>query len=428
MRQAALSACETLRSTGALRAFHGFGLEIEYMIVAESSFDVSPIADTALLAIDGKHAAPVNDVARGEAGWSNELVAHLLELKNVRPTPSLEQLPARFQEEITAMTGELRRFGAKLLPGGMHPWMDPARETRLWPHGGAAIYQAYDRIFDCRRHGWANVQSVHVNLPFGDAAEFALLHEAIRLALPILPAIAAGSPFAQAQFTGFMDYRMELYRDASAAIPSITGRVVPEPVASPAEYVSGILAPMYGAIAPRDPEGVLQHEWLNARGAIARFDRNAIEIRVLDAQECPRADVAMAALTIDLVRMLYGAMREGGLPERPIPGEALAKILEACTREGERAWIDHSSYLAALGVPRPECSAGGLWSELAERLDASTAPYRALWRPWLMMIERRGPLARRMLHVCGETPSTGALIDLCADLSRSLEQGLFYDP
>jgi hypothetical protein len=32
---------------------------------------------------------------------------------------------------------------------------------------------------------------------------------------------------------------------------------------------------------------VLRHEWVNARGAIARFDRSAIEIRVLDVAECP---------------------------------------------------------------------------------------------------------------------------------------------
>ena len=52
---------------------------------------------------------------------------------------------------------------------------------------------------------------------------------------------------------------------------------------------------MYDDIAPLDPDAVLQHEWLNARGAIARFDRNTIELRVLDVQECPRADLAICA-------------------------------------------------------------------------------------------------------------------------------------
>ncbi|HAL85576.1 MAG TPA: hypothetical protein DCM31_01010, partial [Deferribacteraceae bacterium] len=37
---------------------------------------------------------------------------------------------------------------------------------------------------------------------------------------------------------------------------------------------------MYRDIAPYDPECILQEEWLNSRGAIARFDRKAIEIRL----------------------------------------------------------------------------------------------------------------------------------------------------
>jgi hypothetical protein len=31
----------------------------------------------------------------------------------------------------------------------------------------------------------------------------------------------------------------------------------------------------------------MDHHFANSRGAIARFDRGAIEIRVIDIQECP---------------------------------------------------------------------------------------------------------------------------------------------
>ena len=54
------------------------------------------------------------------------------------------------------------------MPGGAHPWMDPARETRLWPHEDNEIYEAFDRIFGCTGHGWSNLQCVHLNLPFDD--------------------------------------------------------------------------------------------------------------------------------------------------------------------------------------------------------------------------------------------------------------------
>jgi glutamate---cysteine ligase / carboxylate-amine ligase len=98
------------------------------------------------------------------------------------------------------------------MAGGMHPWMDPVRETQLWPHAQSEIYRAYDRIFGARSHGWANVQSTHINLPFAGDQEFARLHAALRPIVAILPAISAASPYADGRAPGPLDYRMEAYR------------------------------------------------------------------------------------------------------------------------------------------------------------------------------------------------------------------------
>ena len=45
---------------------------------------------------------------------------------------------------------------------------------------------AFDRVFGCRQHGFANVQAMQLNLPFRGDLEFGRLHAAIRLLLPIL--------------------------------------------------------------------------------------------------------------------------------------------------------------------------------------------------------------------------------------------------
>ena len=46
-------------------------------------------------------------------------------------------------------------------------------------------------------------------------------------------------------------------------------------------------------------------DWLNSRAAIARFERQTIEIRIIDLQECPAADLAIAELVVALVRAFY---------------------------------------------------------------------------------------------------------------------------
>ncbi|MBU1395140.1 MAG: glutamate--cysteine ligase, partial [Gammaproteobacteria bacterium] len=144
-----------------LHAFAGYGIELEYMIVDWHSLAVMPIADALLQAAAGGRV--VSSVDRGKFGWSNEIVLHLVEIKNERPDPALEPLVAGFQAEIRQVNRLLDPLGARLMPTAMHPWMDPAAETRLWPHDNAPIYRAYDRIFDCRQHGQANLQSMHLN-------------------------------------------------------------------------------------------------------------------------------------------------------------------------------------------------------------------------------------------------------------------------
>mgnify|MGYP000736711005 CR=1 FL=1 len=269
-----------MRGVRTLHAFAGYGIELEYMIVDREMLSVMPIADALLQAGGGKG----TDVDRGRFGWSNEIVLHLVELKNTRPDPAIEALAAGFQSEIRTINRLLEPMGARLMPGGMHPWMDPATETRLWPHDQAPIYQAYDRIFGCRQHGQANLQSMHLNLPFADDAEFARMHAAVRAVLPILPAIAASSPFNGGRAGEELDGRLAAYGTAVGRVPSVIGQLIPDTAKSHAGYEAEVLEPMYRDMAAFDPAGVLRHEWLNARGAIPRFDRSAIEVRVIDVQ------------------------------------------------------------------------------------------------------------------------------------------------
>ncbi len=396
-----------------LPAFAAYGIELEYMIVDRDSLSILPIADRLL---DALADARASDAADDGLGWSNEIVRHVVEIKNVVPAPDLVALPARFQAGIRSANRLLAPLRACLMPTAMHPWMDPGRETALWDD---AIYRAYDRIYDCRGHGWSNLQSMHVNLPFADDLEFARLHAAIRLVVPLLPALAASSPLAAGEPTGMLDYRLEAYRKICTITPSVSGDVVPETIATRAEYEARILAPMYTEMAPHDPGGILRHEWLNSRGAIPRFDRDAIEIRVVDAQECPQADLAIAAATAAVVRALY-AERFAPLDEQQaLATEALRDVLLATIRDADEAVVAHRDYLRALGIARSRATARDVWQALIR--DAGDAA--SWWRPAIDAILRDGPLARRIMRAIGERRGRDALRAVYATLCRCLDDG-----
>ena len=411
-----------------LSAFTGVGIELEYMIVDQQTLQALPIADRLLARGSGTPRICTTDVVRGAYGWSNELVLHVIEIKNLVPAPTLYGVAAEFAAQTGAIDALLATEGARLLPGAMHPWMVPASETRLWPHENAALYRHFDRIFDCARHGWANVQSMHVNLPFADDAQFERLHAAIRLVLPIIPALAASSPVAGGLDTGCADYRLAVYRSNAAVMPSITADVVPETVKSRAEYEATVLAPMYRAIAPFDPDGVLQHEWLNARGAIARFDRNAIEIRVTDIQECPQADIAIAGAIVAVVRALYDQRDADLAQQHSIAGSDLVSIFGRCVADAENAALEGSAaahYLPLFGYPNRTCSAAELWRHLLQRLPAEPG-MDALALGALEHILTYGSLATRLRRALGTEFSRSRLTQVYRGLADCLRTGRLF--
>ncbi|WP_027714592.1 glutamate-cysteine ligase family protein [Desulfuromonas sp. TF] len=408
-----------MSSARPLGLFEGFGIELEYMIVESGSLAVLPVADTVLEKAAGEL---VDEVMMGDLAWSNELVLHVIELKTNGPAPKLAGLADSFAADVRRINALLEPLGGRLMPGAMHPWMDPIREMRLWPHDNGPIYQAYDRIFGCHGHGWANLQSMHINLPFSGDAEFARLHSAIRLVLPLLPALAASSPVMDGRPTGLLDNRLEVYRNNQRRIPSIAAQVIPEPVFSRAEYEERILRPMYRDIAAHDPQGVLQCEWLNSRGAIARFERSAIEIRVLDVQECPRADLAIASLVVAVVRALTDERWSSLAEQQRWPVTALERILLAAIRQGEDAVIEDEDYLELFGFSGGSCSAADLWRYLAEAVLKPEDEHR----PALETIFEKGTLARRLLAALGATPGTERLRETYGRLCDCLENGEMF--
>ncbi len=403
--------------------FDRFGVELEYMIVDRDSLDVRPVSDELIRSACGEIRS---DVEFEDVTWSNELVLHVIELKTTQPASTLHRLDEAFQAHVRKINRLLAPAGAMLLPTSMHPWMDPFTQTRLWPHDYGEVYAAFNRIFDCRGHGWSNLQCVHLNLPFDGDEEFGRLHAAVRLVLPLLPALAASSPVVDGAATGLMDTRLEVYRHNARRVPSVSGRVIPEPVYTIADYEQTILQRTYDDLAPLDPDGVLRDEWVNARGAIARFCRNTIEIRVLDIQECPSADLAILQLIVAVLRGLFEERTASWSQQRAWEVDPLAQVFESTLRDAERAVVGNAEYLRTLGLPpRAGMTAGECWRILLDRHGASLD---AAAGRQLDALLSGGTLARRIVQDLGEPASRQRLESTYRRLGRCLEAGERFVP
>ena len=403
-----------------LGLFEALGLELEYMIVSAENLSVLPVADQVLRAAAGEM---VSEVEMGSLSWSNELCLHVIELKTNGPARDLRGLSQAFAADAARINAILAPLKGRLMPGGAHPLMDPNTETRLWDHEYSPVYEAYNRIFHCQGHGWSNLQSMHINLPFAGDEQFGRLHAAIRLLMPIMPALAASTPMLDGHYTGFMDSRMEVYRHNSSRVPSLAGQVIPEAVFTRDDYERRILQPMYADIRPLDPEGILAYEWLNSRGAIARFDRDAIEIRVLDVQECPGADMAVAGLVVESLKALCQERFASFAEQRQWPVEPLAELFLACTRHADQAVVSDQAYARCLGYQgRLPCTAWDIWKHLAK----ATAALPDGLDSHLRLILDKGCLARRLSRAMGPDPDNRRIVRVLERLCRCLEENQLF--
>lgn len=378
-----------------LKLFQATGLELEYMIVDRETGMVAPVVDKLIRACRGRIAA---DCRIESCEASNELAAHVFELKVPRPVKDFDHAERRFVRAIRKANSLLSQHGCELLSGPMHPTMDPTVESGLWQHQGRKIYEFYHEVFDCRRHGWLNLQSCHINLPFADDREFGLLHAAVILLLPLLPALAAGSPFREGRRSRWLDERLKTYSNNQNRFPFITGHIVPEPVFSEADYRARIFDPLGRQIAPINHKGILQKEWLNSRGAIARFDRGAIEIRVLDVQECPRADMAIAHLVFATLRALIE--RQGPrlikFASNPSTEKRRTQFL-ACGRQGFAAPLSLAGLKEVFELPRTAKNAHDFWKHIHRRFAGEVlSPEHS---EAIEFILKNGNLAERLLKL-----------------------------
>ena len=375
-----------------LHLFEAYGVELEYMIVDKDTLEIKPIAEVLLTNTAG---VVEGEMEKDMTAWSNELVSHVLEMKSNGPTSDLVGLRTKFNADIAEANSLLGAENAMLLSTAAHPWMNPSKETKLWQHDSQEIYHAYDRIFGCKGHGWSNLQSTHINLPFYDDEEFSKLHTAIRFMMPMIPALTASSPILDSKFTGYLDKRLYYYEKNQSKIPVLTGKVVPERLFTKHAYQKHVYDKIAAAIKPFDADNILKPLWLNSRGAMARFDRGAIEIRIVDIQECPGADLAVVALITELVKSLVKEKWISFDIQQSFDTDDLHEVLKGTVKNASQYVIANTEYLKAWGVNNA-VTGGEFWQMIHEKLSGNSALYE--WNDLLQILISQGTLAERIMR------------------------------
>lgn len=407
-----------------LHLFEAVGVELEYMIVDRDTLAIKPISDELLKSKAGDYRS---DFQNEMITWSNELVLHVIELKNSKPEANLNSLDNAFADNVKVINQVLANWNAMLLPTAAHPLMNANEETRLWPHENNEIYELYNRIFHCQGHGWSNLQSTHVNLPFQGDEEFSRLHAAVRILLPLLPVLCASSPILEGRPSGSLDTRLLYYKTNQSKLPVITGRVVPEPYFSERRYREEIYLKIENALAPFDHEKILDPVWVNSRGAIPRFDRGSLEIRVMDIQECPTADIAIIALVTETLKAIVAEKFASFDDQKEILTEVLGGIMDETIHQGRNAEIYSTEFSSLFGINN-FTTPQQIWQHIIQEMNKQGNELVTRWEPELKVILQEGSLSERILKAVGQHPKEASIKKVYSQLAECLAQNRMFIP
>ncbi len=278
----------------------------------------------------------MNFVELPDFTFGKELQLHVMEIKANAPFKSPALFEETMQHAVETLLGVLEKnYHARLLGTGMHPLLR-LNETGVWSHRHKKIYQEYSKIFNLTQHGWLNIQSFHLNLPYARETTGVLMHNLLASLCAYLPAIAAASPLCEGTISPNVDNRLFFYKLNQREVPSITGDIIPEPTSSFAQYHKDIIGKYSQDLAKAGAEKtILFKEWVNSRGIIFRFDRSALEVRVMDEQECVKSDVALSCFVRAALRGLMAEHAE------PLPHQLLVKDFNSIIAKGLNAKVLH---------------------------------------------------------------------------------------
>lgn len=375
-------------------------MSIELAIVHRRSLEVLPIASEVLAALV---ALPPAEGERRDVDAVAGLAAHSVVHRGNKVMRKPQKWARKFTQSSATMQGILDAREAMLLPGGSHPLYVPARDGAP---GGALSSETRvmrERLFDGRAHGWSNDQALRLDLYFDKADEFNKGHAAVRLLLPLIPALAAASPIHEGRSTGFRSSRLDARRHAFDRTPELQSRLVPEAVFDPEEYDRAILGPIAQALGPHDPNSILDAQDMNARAATANFDRGAITLHAIDGQECPSANMAVLEFIIAVLKALVGGRWASTYLQRAWSAEDLEAIMLDTITHGDQAVIGNRDFLLMFGLLQQDSMpALKVWQHLFVELYGELGTSA---RMRIGHILEHGCLASRILGRIGARPT-----------------------
>lgn len=382
------------------RQNEGCRLGLEYTVV-----DSGTLLPTKTSALDG-----MDKVTTWTSGTAGGLRVGL-----AKPAKDLMEATEQLASAIERKDLALQIEGRLLLPTGVHPFASIEHLKEATPV--AAPWTG--KLFDLSGHGSVNSRATRWELPMAGDEDFGRLHTAIRMVLPLIPALSASSPLLQGKRAGALSARIMSLFDGWCRFPELGGSFIPEVALDQEDYYRIVLQPIARTLAREGLADSVDYHQVNVRLAVPQFDQGVISISAADVQECPSSDAAIAEMAIAVINAMKAGRWVSNYLQRAWHESDLLAILKDVARSGGGAVITNKDFLLMFGMMRESATAAELWRRLYQELRGELSEAA---RARVALILDHGCLAQRILDRLGDRPSRERIMEIYRELAACLKE------
>ena len=153
------------------------------------------------------------------------------------------------------------------------------------------------------------------------------------------------------------------------------------------------------------------------------LDRGAIEIRLLDIQESPKADLAIVELLVAVLQKLIKERFISYCMQQEWPEQLLFDILHTAIKDGENALIANRSYLQLWGLDVSTALVRDLWQHIFGQVKETLSDET---KQVIQHILDNGTLSTRILRAVGNDLSKAHLRAVYGRLSEVLNNNELF--
>lgn len=204
-----------------LPAFTAASLSIDVAILDLETGLPAPGADRVLVDACG---GPLPAVQMGNLEWRRRMMRHELSVGLLKPTEDIGNIGGMLAASLRLLDDTLAPHGLRLLTAGMHPWATSPASTRDDDRAAALLRD----LVDLGTPGWTDNRAARLVFPFLDDEDFRPLQAAVRLLAPLVPALAAASPWSAVDGPPTRSARIAEARRRAIEVPVWTGGWLPE--------------------------------------------------------------------------------------------------------------------------------------------------------------------------------------------------------